>query len=191
MIATGDYSLARTSERSAEQVERAQANVAQVDLAVLVATFGSLLFRVAHSILRQRHEAEDVVQDTFVRVLEHRTSLADIRDPRVWLVRICWNLALDRRRRNRPDQIDAVFAETLVGTDVPADRALGEAQRLSALMAAIDRLPKPEKQALLLSAVEELSMTEIAAVIGKSESATRALIYRARTRLKQREGGPR
>src|SRR5271168_4915009 len=70
----------------------------EIDLAALVETYSSLLFRVAYSVLRGRAEAEDVVQDVFVRVLEHRRSLP-VRDMRVWLIRIAWNLAIDRRRR--------------------------------------------------------------------------------------------
>jgi DNA-directed RNA polymerase specialized sigma24 family protein len=65
----------------------------EIDLAALVETYSSLLFRVAHSVLRSREEAEDVVQDVFVRVLEHRRSLTAVRDMRVWLVRVAWNLA--------------------------------------------------------------------------------------------------
>src|SRR5882757_10231966 len=100
----------------------------EIDLAALVETYSSLLFRVAHSVLRSRAEAEDVVQDVFVRVLEHRRSLVVIRDMRVWLIRIAWNLAIDRRRRIRPEQIDDIFAESLAASDVPADDALEEAQ---------------------------------------------------------------
>src|SRR5271168_4366327 len=90
----------------------------EVDLAALVETYSPLLFRVAHSVLRGRTEAEDVVQDVFVRVLEHRRSLQAVRDMRVWLVRIAWNLALDRRRRIRPEQFDEGFAEGLVAKDL-------------------------------------------------------------------------
>src|SRR5712672_4400376 len=85
----------------------------EFDLAALVETYSSLLFRVAHSVLRGRAEAEDVVQDVFVRVLEHRRSLPEVRDMRVWLIRIAWNLAIDRKRRKRPAQLDETFAESL------------------------------------------------------------------------------
>ena len=95
----------------------------EVDLAALVGTYSALLFRVAHSLLRSRTEAEDVVQDVFVRVIEHRLSLVAVRDMRVWLIRITWNLALDRRRRIRPEQMDEGFAEALVARSVPADEA--------------------------------------------------------------------
>jgi RNA polymerase sigma-70 factor (ECF subfamily) len=105
-----------------------------IDLTALVETYSALLFRVAHSVLRSRAEAEDVVQDAFVRVVERRSSLPDVRDMRVWLIRITWNLAIDRRRRVRPEQMDEGFAESLVASSVPADQALDEAQRMKAVL---------------------------------------------------------
>jgi RNA polymerase sigma-70 factor, ECF subfamily len=158
----------------------------EVDLADLVETYSPLLFRVAHSVLRSRAEAEDAVQDVFVRVLEHQRSLATVRDMRVWLVRIAWNLAIDRRRRIRPEQMDAEFAQSLVASSVPADEALHEAQRMIAVLCELERLPKGERHVLLLSAIEELGTAEMAEVLGRSESAVRALLFRARTRLRER-----
>lgn len=154
--------------------------------AALVETYSALLFRVAHSVLRSRAEAEDVVQDVFVRVLKHRGSLHQLRDPRVWLVRIAWNLAIDHRRRIRPEQMDAIFAESLTGNDMPADEAIEQTQRTKLVLRELERLPKGERHVLLLSAIEELSTAEMAAVLGKTESAIRALLFRARTRLRQR-----
>jgi len=157
-----------------------------IDLAALVETYSSLLFRVANSVLRRRAEAEDLVQDVFVRVLEHRRSLSAVRDMRVWLVRVSWNLAIDRRRRIRPEQFDEGFAESLVAGNLPADEALNEAQRLRAVVRELERLPKAERDVLLLSVVEELGTAEMAEVLGRSESAVRALLFRARTRLRER-----
>ncbi|GAA3754963.1 RNA polymerase sigma factor [Terriglobus aquaticus] len=159
---------------------------AEVDIAALVQRHATLLFRVAHSVLRNPHEAEDVVQDTFVRVLQHRHDLPAVREKRVWLVRIAWNLAVDRTRRIRPESMDAAFAESLSATLVPADRAMDEAERLRRVLRAVDALPRTERAALLLSAVDEMSTAEVAAVLRKSESAVRAMLFRARGRLKQR-----
>jgi RNA polymerase sigma-70 factor (ECF subfamily) len=131
-------------------------------------------------------EAEDVVQDVFVRVLEHRRSLTAVRDMRVWLVRVAWNLAIDRRRRIRPEQFDEGFAESLVARNLPADEALHEARRLKSVLRELERLPKAERNVLLLSVVEELGTAEMAEVLGRSESAVRALLFRARTRLRER-----
>jgi RNA polymerase sigma-70 factor (ECF subfamily) len=162
----------------------------ELDLPAVVETYSTILFRVAYSVLRSRMEAEDVVQDVFVRVLEYRRSLSDVRDMRVWLVRIAWNLALDRRRRIRPEQLDESFARSLVGSDLPADAALAEAQRFQSVLTELERLPKAERHVLLLSAIEELGSVEMAAVLGRSESAVRALLSRARARLRHRlEGG--
>ena len=158
----------------------------EVDLAALVGAYSALLFRVAHSVLRSEAEAEDVVQDVFVRVLEHRRSLGGVRDMRVWLVRIAWNLAVDRRRRVRPEQLDERFVEGLVAGNVPADRAVDEARRMKAVMEELERLPRAERNVLLLSAVDELGTAEMAEVLGRSESAVRALLFRARTRLRER-----
>jgi RNA polymerase sigma-70 factor (ECF subfamily) len=158
----------------------------EIDLTALVETHASLLFRVAHSILRNRAEAEDIVQDVFVRVLEHRLNLPAVRDLRVWLVRITWNLAIDRRRRIRPDQMGDQFAEALVAPTAPADEALAGARQVAAVLREIERLPQSERHALLLSAIDELSITELSSVLNRSESAVRALLFRARTRLRQR-----
>jgi RNA polymerase sigma-70 factor (ECF subfamily) len=105
---------------------------------------------------------------------------------RVWLVRVAWNLAIDRRRRIRPEQFDEGFAEGLIARNLPADEALTEAQRLRAVVRELERLPKPERDVLLLSVVEELGTAEMAEVLGRSESAVRALLFRARTRLRER-----
>jgi RNA polymerase sigma-70 factor (ECF subfamily) len=157
-----------------------------VDLPALVDTYSTLLFRIANSVLRSRTEAEDVVQDVFIRVLEHRLSLPMVRDMRVWLIRIAWNLALDRKRRKRPAQLDEAFADSLASSIMPADTAMEEAQRFRSVLREIERLPKAERHVLLLSAIEELGTSEIAAVLRRSDSAVRALLSRARARLRER-----
>lgn len=161
------------------------------DVTALVAAYSGVLYRVALSVLRSPAEAEDVVQDTFVRVLQQK-RLGDVREMRPWLVRIGWNLALDRKRRVPVEQMDEVFAAALASQAMPADEALVEVGRMKQVMAAIERLPAKERAVLLLSAVEELSTAEIGAVLGRSESSVRSLLFRARGHLKERlEGGRR
>ncbi|HEY5055210.1 MAG TPA: sigma-70 family RNA polymerase sigma factor [Acidobacteriaceae bacterium] len=166
----------------------AERAVAQPELPALVREHSALLYRVALSIVRNPAEAEDVVQDAFLRVLQRPRQLAGVVEVRAWLVRIAWNLALDRRRRIRPEQMDHAFAEALVSANLPADQHLGEARRMAQILRAIERLPEKERQALLLTAFDELSTAEIATILGKSESGVRALLFRARTRLRERLG---
>jgi RNA polymerase sigma-70 factor (ECF subfamily) len=177
MTSVEGYSLALSA---------AEGSRSEINPAALVETYSALLFRVAHSVLRSQAEAEDVVQDVFVRVLEHRRSLSAVRDMRVWLIRIAWNLAIDRRRRINPDQMDEGFARRLVAKSVPADEAIDEARRMRLVLRELERLPKGERHVMLLSVVEELGTAELAEVLGKSESAVRALLFRARTRLRER-----
>jgi len=65
-------------------------------LAALVDQYATTLYRVAFSVLRNPSDAEDAVQEAFLRVLRHRDSLDEVRDHRVWLIRIVWNIVLDR-----------------------------------------------------------------------------------------------
>ena len=161
----------------------------EVDVAALVEVHGALLYRVAFSIVRSPAEAEDIVQETFLRALEQRLKLAEVQEPRAWLVRVAWNLAIDRKRRITPAQMQEDAAAVLASADLPADRQLSSAAELAKVLAAMDRLPRLERAVLLLSAVEELSVAEIAAVIGRSESGVRSLVFRARAHLEERREG--
>ncbi len=155
-------------------------------ISALVAQYSTTLYRVAYSITRNAAEAEDAVQETFLRVLRHREKLGEIRDHRVWLVRITWNVVLDRKRRakTRPETDDVA---DLVRT-LPAHRPTAEQTAISSreharILALIDQLPRKEREALLLSAVEELSTAQAAAILNTSESSVRSRIFRARQQL--------
>jgi RNA polymerase sigma-70 factor (ECF subfamily) len=159
---------------------------AETDLTALVNGHSALLYRIALSILRNPAEAEDVVQDVFLRVLERQRELSAVVAIRPWLIRIAWNLAIDRCRKIRPQQMDDLFAASLVSAALPADQALAEIRRTRNVLEAIEKLPARERQVLLLSAMDDLSTAEIGVIIGKSESTVRSLLFRARNRLRQR-----
>jgi RNA polymerase sigma-70 factor (ECF subfamily) len=155
-------------------------------ITALVAQYSTTLYRVAYSITRNSAEAEDAVQETFLRVLRHRDKLGEIRDHRVWLVRITWNVVLDRKRRakTRPETEDIADLVRTLPANRPTAERLGIAmQEHARILALIDRLPSKEREALLLSAVEELSTAQAAAVLGTSESSVRSRIFRARQQL--------
>jgi RNA polymerase sigma-70 factor (ECF subfamily) len=82
--------------------------------------------------------------------------------------------------------MDESFAESLVASSMPADKALDEAQRMGAVLRELERLPRAERHILLLSSLQELGAAEMAKVLGRSESGVRALLFRARTRLRER-----
>jgi RNA polymerase sigma-70 factor (ECF subfamily) len=155
-------------------------------ISALVAQYSTTLYRVAYSITRNAAEAEDAVQETFLRVLRHREKLGEIRDHRVWLVRITWNVVLDRKRRAkaRPETEDiADLVRTLPAKSLTAEKAAISSQEHARILALIDMLPRKEREALLLSAVEELTTSQAAAVLGTTESSVRSRVFRARHQL--------
>ncbi|HTY85490.1 MAG TPA: RNA polymerase sigma factor [Silvibacterium sp.] len=156
------------------------------NITALVMEYSATLYRVAYSVMRNSAEAEDAVQEAFLRVLKHRDKLDSILDHRVWLIRITWNVVLDKKRRakTRPENEDiGDYARVLPARDRRADDSLISSQEHNRILKLIERLPRKEREALLLSAVEELSTVQIAAVLGTTESSIRSRIFRARRQL--------
>src|SRR5579859_976514 len=159
---------------------------AEAAIAALVDEYAGTLYRVAYSVLRNSADAEDAVQETYLRVLRHRDTLSEIREPRVWLVRIVWNVVLDRKRRakTRPETDDiADLARLLPASGLSAEERVASAQHHATVLRAVAQLPEKEQRVLILSAFEELSSVEIAQVLGTTESTVRSRLFRARNLL--------
>jgi RNA polymerase sigma-70 factor (ECF subfamily) len=175
------------STLAAEQASlREQAASSDQAIACLVQQYAQQLYRVAFSVMRNAAEAEDAVQETFLRVLKNKNKLPEVRDARVWLVRITWNVVLDRKRRSkvRPETDDiADLVRTLPCSGPGGEAATIAEAEYRRILGLIDTLPSKERQALLLSAVEELSTAEIASVLATSESSVRSRLFRARLLL--------
>ena len=163
-------------------------------LATLVDQYAATLYRVALSILRNATDAEDAVQEAFLRVLRHRETLGEIRDHRVWLIRIVWNISLDRKRRakTRPETEDiSELARMLPADGLSAEAKVSAAQHHAHVLACVERLPAKEREVLILSAFEELSSVEIAEVLGVTESSVRSRLFRARNLMAELLQRPR
>lgn len=155
-------------------------------LAALVDQYATTLYRVAFSVLRNQSDAEDAVQEAFLRVLRHRETLGEIRDHRVWLIRIVWNIVLDRKRRakTRPETDDiSDLARVLPTSGLTSEDRAAAAQHHAHVLACVEQLPAREREVMVLSAFEELSSVEIAAVLDVTESSVRSRLFRARNLL--------
>ena len=149
-----------------------------------------LVYRIAYSVLRNHHDAEDATQETFVRVLRYKKKLEGVRDPKTWLARIAWRVAVERSRK-RPEismsETEAATAAIELRSQLASaeERTLGK--EMGELLASlISALPGPLRDALRLSTIEELSPTEIAKVLGASEASVRSRLFRARQILKEK-----
>ena len=134
------------------------------------------------------------MQEAFLRVLRHRETLGEIRDHRVWLIRIVWNIVLDRKRRakTRPETDDiAELARVLPAPGLTAEERAAAAQHHAHVLACVEKLPAREREVMMLSAFEELSSVEIAAVLDVTESSVRSRLFRARNLLAELLNHPR
>jgi len=149
-----------------------------------------LVYRIAYSVLRNHHDAEDATQETFVRVLRYKKKLEGVRDPKTWLARIAWRVAVEHSRK-RPE---ISMSETEVANaviELRSQLASAEESTLGKEMAEllaslISALPGPLRDALRLSTIEELSPTGIAKVLRTSEASVRSRLFRARQILKEK-----
>jgi RNA polymerase sigma-70 factor, ECF subfamily len=163
--------------------DEARRHAEEAALSALVSQYSGTLYRVAYSVLRNSADAEDAVQEAFMRVLRHRDTLSEVRDQRVWLIRIVWNIVLDRKRRSktRPETDDvAELARVLPAKGLSAEQRAAAAEHHAHVLACVEQLPAKERQVLMLSAFEELTSVEIASVVGITESSVRSRLFRAR-----------
>ena len=144
-----------------------------------------LAYRVAFSVLRHSHDAEDVAQEAFVRAHRAMRSLRDPAQFRAWLVRLTWRLALDRRRDDRRRSTREQGAP-VPQPQVSADDRLIAAERAARLWDAIDTLPEKLRLAIILSAIEGHGTRDVAALLRVPEGTVKSRLSLARMRLKER-----
>jgi RNA polymerase sigma-70 factor (ECF subfamily) len=146
------------------------------------------VYRVAQAVLRNHHDAEDAVQETFLRFLRQQGNWSRIRNLRAWLARTAWRIALDRRRQVVPvslaDAADVV--ETLRAAGTTAEEVASQSQTLALVERLIASLPKDLRAPLTLSTVEEMSSAEIGESLGIPEGSVRERVSRARKVLSEK-----
>lgn len=157
----------------------------------LVREYSRLVYRIAYAVLRQHQDAEDATQETFVRVLRYSSRLAFVEDPKAWLARIAWRVAVHRKKRRGNDQAiplddpEATFAE-IASSEISADATLQGSQLAAEMEKLITALPEKLRAPLILSALQEMAPREVAATLNINEAAVRSRVFRARQILKEK-----
>jgi RNA polymerase sigma-70 factor, ECF subfamily len=156
-------------------------------LEVAVRDHARLVYRIAYSVLRNPAEAEDAVQEAFLRVLRHDKKMAGVRDQKAWLAQIAWRVAVERRSHVARDAARTEEAgDNLLSPGPGADRVLLDKERSEVMQRLIAALPDQLRDPLVLSTLEELSPREAGAMLGISEAAVRSRAFRARQILRER-----
>ncbi|MBI5068553.1 MAG: sigma-70 family RNA polymerase sigma factor [Deltaproteobacteria bacterium] len=139
------------------------------------------LRRYARALSGGRGEADDLVQDTLARAFDKLHLWRPERDLRVWLFSVMHNLHVDqgRARRARPEV--PMGGEALLA---PASGGPGDVLERQRLIRALEWLPAPQKQVLLLVALEQLSYDEVARALGIPVGTVMSRLSRARATLR-------
>jgi RNA polymerase sigma-70 factor (ECF subfamily) len=155
------------------------------------------LYRVARSVLNDEAEAEDVVQETYVRAFTHLDSFRGEAQLSTWLTRIALNEALGRLRRRRTtvgltdidvinDQGEArVIYLPSARQDSDPEAAVARAQVRNLLERAVDELPASFRMVFVLRDIEEMSTEETASHLGLRPETVKTRLHRARRLLRQ------
>lgn len=156
--------------------------------ALLMRRHNQKVFRAARAILRRDDEAEDVMQDAYVRAFAHLSEFKGEARFSTWLTRIAVHEAFARVRRERRFQsLDAATEETsIMSRQAPStpEQRVADAELGAVLDHAIDALPEEFRLVFVLRSVEQLSGAEVAEVLGVPEQTVKTRLFRARERIR-------
>ena len=182
---------AMLGEAILENLEATRAETPLESIERLVAEHSLMAFRIAYSILRNHHDAEDAVQECFLRMLKFARRLHQVRSPKTWVARIAWTASLDRRSSRARVSVNEESTDPEVLTQLrdkgtAADQQLAQKQLQGLLERMIASLPDDLRHPLELFTVQELNSAEIAEVLKIPEGSVRTRLMRARQRLKEK-----
>jgi RNA polymerase sigma-70 factor, ECF subfamily len=161
----------------------------------LVSRYERKIFRLAQNITQNREDAEDVMQEAFLKAYEHLSGFQGNSRFYTWLVRIAVNQALMKLRKRRPNQV-SIDEEVNTGEDLipreiedwgpsPEDR-YKQTEMSDILSSSIADLDPPFRIVFQLRDIEELSTEETAEALGLSVPAVKSRLLRARLKLRQK-----
>lgn len=145
------------------------------------------LFRLALRITLNRAEAEDIVQDTLIKVWNRREEWNSIDSIEAFSLTVCRNLSLDRIRKkgNDNDSLEDVKAAEPLASSNPQDRMI-QTDKVRLIRQIVDGLPEKQRSCMQLRDFEGKTYKEIAGVLDISEEQVKVNIFRARQTVKQK-----
>lgn len=180
--------LAAAAEAEGERPAQPARTERDAAFAALVDRHGRFLYRVAFGLLRHAEDAEDAVQETFLKLYRNDAWQA-MEDEKAFLARAVWRTGLDRlstagakAMRNSEDVTELEIASA---AESPEELALGASAR-ALMKALVDALPETLRQPLVLSAVEGMRSYEVAVVLGIPEGTVRTRVMRAKAELRRK-----
>lgn len=162
--------------------------------AEIVEIYKNSIFQLCYRMLGNRHEAEDMAQEAFVRAYVNINSFNQDLKFSTWLFRIATNLCIDRIRKKKPDYyLDAEVSGTdglTMYSQLASDSPLPEKQLESlelqeTVQKEISKLPEKYRSVIVLKYIEELSLNEISEILDLPLGTVKTRIHRGREALRQ------
>lgn len=180
-LAAGDMSLSQVMPLETSRTEEDR-------LAVAVREHARLVYRIAFSVLRNHHDAEDATQETFLRVWKHSKKLPEVREMKNWIARIAWRVAISKKRKVAEVSLEEIemVATQMRSLATSADEIVLQKEMSGVLEKLFATLPKKLREPMMLSTIEELSVADVGEVLGLSEAAVRSCLFRGRQILRER-----
>lgn len=157
---------------------------------IIMRRYNQRLYRVAHSILRNDAEAEDVMQDAYVRAYQHLGQFEGRAKFSTWLTRIAVHEALARaHRRSRVQELDAEpsggYMDPLISNTPDPEQQVSDHELVALLQTAVLALPTSYRSVLMLRDIEEMSTSETAQALDLTEENVKVRLHRARALLRR------
>ena len=145
------------------------------------------LFRLALRITLNREEAEDIVQDTLIKVWNSRDRWQQLDSIEAYSLTVARNLSLDRIKKmeNQNGSLEDEKTERLDATSNPSERMI-QKDKLDIVKRMIDELPEKQRSCIQLRDIEGKAYKDIAQILGITEEPVKINIFRARQTIKQR-----
>src|SRR5512136_1138639 len=156
------------------------------DFEELVEQHSAEIFAYVWRMLRETNDAEDCLQETFLRAFRSYARVRAGTNYRAWLYKIATNTARSHwKRRKRSETYTIDLDPEMQTAGVSAIDRVEQKALLAAVGRAVEELPDQQRAALIMRKYQELSYTEIAAALECTEAAARANVYQAVKRLKE------
>ncbi len=142
------------------------------------------IFRHCFFRISDREKARDMMQDTFMKTWKYLASGGEIQNMKAFLYRTANNLLIDEYRRKKTDSLDILQEAGFDPAGETADKTINLAEAKNAI-GAMQKLDEKYREAIMLRFVEDLSPSEIAAIIGETENAVSVRLHRGLKKLKE------
>jgi RNA polymerase sigma-70 factor (ECF subfamily) len=144
------------------------------------------LYRYAFSVLKERADSEDIVQEVFIRLWQKRDDLKHIKNIEAWSMTMTRNLALDKLKAKKLEFRNLHGIEKKSHTDTGIDQRIAESEAIEGIKKLINSLSEKQKQVIILRDIEGYTYQEIGEIIGVDQNLVKVTLFRARENIRKK-----